>query len=186
MLGRTATKPLISESVLVIIDAQNEYAVGKLTVKGVAESRKVIASLLQQYRDAGVSNQIVHVVHDTPEGAPVFTPNTELAKEFDELTPRAGEKIIHKQHPSAFAGTDLQEFIDGLGKKVVVLTGYMAHVCVSTTSRQGDQLGYDIVVVRDAIGDRDIPGIKGEQLTEVVLHELADTFATVVNSNEVV
>lgn len=125
MFGRGHVKPLISESVLVIIDAQNEYAQGKLTVTGVAESRKVIASLLQRYRDAGASNQIVHIVHDTPEGAPVFTPNTHLAEEFDELKPREGEKRIHKKHPGAFAGTDLQDFIDKTGKKVVVLTGYM-------------------------------------------------------------
>lgn len=59
-------------------------------------------------------------------------------------------------------------------------------MCVSTTSRQADQLGYEVVVVRDGIGTRDIPGIKAEQLKEVVLFELADTFATVVNSDEII
>ena len=65
----------------------------------------------------------------------------------------------------------------------MVLTGYMvclavksdsfranfsqAHVCVSTTARQASELGYDVVLVADAIGDRDIPGIGGEELTKV-------------------
>ncbi len=32
-------------------------------------------------------------MHETPEGAPVFTPNTDLAKEFKELEPKQGEKV---------------------------------------------------------------------------------------------
>ncbi len=37
----------------------------------------------------------MHVVHGTPEGAPVFTPGTELAEEFKELQPKSesGEKV---------------------------------------------------------------------------------------------
>jgi hypothetical protein len=43
----------------------------------------VIANLLEKYRKAG--GQIIHVLHQTPEGAPVFTPGTDLAKEFKEV-----------------------------------------------------------------------------------------------------
>lgn len=50
------------DSVLIIIDAQNEYANGHLTVKNVAESRKAIKTLLDKYRAAG--GHVVHVVHD--------------------------------------------------------------------------------------------------------------------------
>ena len=45
--------------------------------------------------------------------------------------------------------------------------GYMAHVCVSSTARAGDELGYDISVVKDGIGDRDVPGATASQLVEV-------------------
>lgn len=61
----------------------------------------------------------------------------------------------------------------------------MAHVCVSTTARTGAELGYDVVVVSDAIGDRDIPGIGGLEVTKVVLQELGDAFATIVSSEEI-
>lgn len=61
----------------------------------------------------------------------------------------------------------------------------MAHVCVSTTARQAAERGYDVIVVRDAVGDRDIPGVKAEQLVEVVLAELADAFATVVDAADI-
>ena len=130
----------------------------------------------------------MHVVHDTPAGAPVFTPDTPLAQEFAELAPRAGEKVIHKGQPSCFAGTDLQDYLAGLGDvgKKVVLTGYMAHVCVSTTARAAAERGLDVLLAEDAIGDRDIPGgLGGEELTRVVLRELGDAFGTVVKAEEV-
>ena len=44
---------------------------------------------------------------------------------------------------------------------------WKAHVCVSTTARQAAERGYDVIVVKDAIGDRDIPGMKAEALVEV-------------------
>ena len=61
----------------------------------------------------------------------------------------------------------------------------MAHVCVSTTAREAMQKGYEVVLVEDAIGDRDIPGVKGDEVTRVALAELADVFGTVVKSGDV-
>lgn len=63
--------------------------------------------------------------------------------------------------------------------------GYMAHVCVSTTARQAAERGYDVVLVREAIGDRDIPGVNAAELVDVVLKELADGFGAVVGLSEV-
>jgi nicotinamidase-related amidase len=61
----------------------------------------------------------------------------------------------------------------------------MAHVCVSTTARQAAEKGYDVILARDAIGDRDIPGASGEEVTKMSLAELADAFGTVVNASEI-
>jgi len=91
ILGIPDSKASPKDSVLVIIDAQNEYASGKLKVANVASSRKAIAALLDKYRQA--NGKIVHVTHQVPDGAPVFTPGTDLAEEFDELKPREGEKV---------------------------------------------------------------------------------------------
>lgn len=69
--------------------------------------------------------------------------------------------------------------------KKIVLVGYMAHVCISTTAREGFQHGYEVVLVEDAIGDRDIPGASGDEVTSMVLKELADVFGTVVQSADI-
>ncbi len=47
-----------------------------------------------------------------------------------------------------------------------------AHVCISGTSRAGAELGYDVSVIRDGIGDRDIPGANAKQLVDVSIASL--------------
>ncbi|CAG8046232.1 unnamed protein product [Penicillium salamii] len=187
ILGVPRSSASPQDSTLIIIDAQNEYATGALKTENVAETRKSIANLLEKYRQGGNGKNIVHVFHEVPEGAPVFTPNTALAQEFEELTPKASEKVVTKHFPSSFAKTDLHDYLQGLGDvgKKVVLVGYMAHVCVSTTTRAAAELGYEPVVVKEAVGDRNIPGVNAETLVSVALSELADAFATVISEEEI-
>lgn len=83
LLGAPAGTASPSDSALLIIDAQNEYASGALTVTNAAQSGKAIAELLEKYRAANA--KIVHILHKTPESAPIFTPGTHLADEFKEL-----------------------------------------------------------------------------------------------------
>lgn len=183
ILGVPPSTASPTDSALLIIDAQNEYASGNLKVTNAEASGAVIASLLEKYRAA--NGRIVHILHKTPDGAPIFTPGTHLSEPFPSLAPKEGEEVIWKQHPGSFAETTLDKVLEAWGVKKVVLTGYMAHVCISTTARQASQRGYDVLVVEDGIGDRDIPDIKGDELTRVVLSELKDVFATVVKSEEI-
>ncbi|KAJ5456506.1 hypothetical protein N7530_011780 [Penicillium desertorum] len=187
LIGIPPSTASTSDSTLIIVDAQNEYATGLLTVEKVAETRKVIAKLLEKYRQNGNGKNIVHVVHEVPAGAPVFTPGTALAQEFEELTPKPNEKVVTKNFPSSFAKTDLHDYLQGLGGvgQKIVMVGYMSHICISTTARAGSELGYDVLVVRDAVGDRNIPGADAETVVSVVLSELADGFATIVSESEI-
>ncbi|KAI4643688.1 hypothetical protein J4E93_006700 [Alternaria ventricosa] len=183
LLGMPASTASTSDSALLIIDAQNEYSSGALTVTNAAASGKVIADLLDKYRKA--NGKIIHILHQTPEGAPVFTPGTDLAEEFKEVKAQDGEEKIWKNYPGSFEQTSLHETLEKMGIKKLVLTGYMAHVCVSTTAREAFQKGYEVILVEDAIGDRDIPGVKGDEVTRVALAELADVFGTVVKSADI-
>lgn len=104
-----------------LLVGQFRYADGLLKTANVASTRKAISSLLEKYRAA--SAPLVHVVHKTPEGAPVFTPNTTLAAEFSELEPKAGEKVVGKSFPGSFTATDLEAYLKETGRNKVVLTG---------------------------------------------------------------
>ncbi|KAM5366221.1 hypothetical protein ACJZ2D_010649 [Fusarium nematophilum] len=184
LIGVPPSTASTADSALVIIDAQNEYAVGQLRISNIDTSRVALASLLEKYRAAKAP--VVHVVHATPAGAPVFTPGTELAEELKELTPIDGESVVTKQHPGSFTDTDLQDILKASGRSKVVLTGYMAHVCVSTTARQAAERGWDVLIAEDAVGDRDIPGVKADELTRVALLEIADAFGTIVQGQDIV
>lgn len=185
LIGVPRSTAATTDSTLLIIDAQNEYAQGQLKVSNVDSTRKAISSLVEKYRKAGQGANIVHITHSVPDGAPVFTPNSELAEEFAELKPEKGEQVISKQQPGSFTGTDLQDILEKSGRKKVLLTGYMAHVCVSTTARQAAERGYDVLLAKEAIGDRDIPGARAEDVVEMSLNELGDAFGTVVSVQDV-
>ena len=72
LVGIPPSHPTTADSVLVIVDAQNEYDHGQLAIVDVKKSRAVIGEVLKKYRDAG--GDVVHVLHDTPSGAPVSWP----------------------------------------------------------------------------------------------------------------
>lgn len=56
---------------------------------------------------------------------------------------------------------------------------------MSTTARQAAQRGFDVLVVEDAVGDRDIPGVNADQLVRVALSEIGDAFGTIVQSKDI-
>ncbi len=87
----------------------------------VEESRKVIKALLEHYRSSG--GVVIHVVADTPSGAPIFTPGTPSAEVLEELTPIAGEPIVHKVHASAFTVPAFKQELDKTGLKKIVVVG---------------------------------------------------------------
>lgn len=123
LIGKEPSKASVQDSALVIIDAQNEYAVGALTTKNISSTRVAIANLLEKYRKG--KGLVIHIVHDAPAGAPIFTPGTELAEEFEELKPKEGEKVIRKKFLSSFTQTDLDAYLKEKGIKKIVLVGYM-------------------------------------------------------------
>jgi len=70
LIGTPLSTATPTDSTLIIIDAQNEYATGKLKTVNVESTASAIANLLGKYREKG--GDVVHVLHRTPKGAPVF------------------------------------------------------------------------------------------------------------------
>ncbi|MCJ1383939.1 hypothetical protein MMC17_007053 [Xylographa soralifera] len=137
LLGVSPSTASTSDSALVIIDAQQEYASGLLKVSNASSSCAAIKSLLEKYRSA--TGAIVHIHHETPEGAPVFTPGKEVSETMKGLEAQKGEKVIWKKHPGSYAGTDLQKWLDEKSMKKVVLVGYMVSLPPAKTN-----VGYEV------------------------------------------
>ena len=188
MAGADPTPPSLSQSVLVIIDAQNEYLDGKLPLSGIALALEALSRLLGRARDAGAP--VVHVAHRGRPGG-LFDRTAHNGAIVAAVAPAQGERIVEKPLPNAFAQTELQSILLELGQRPLVLAGFMTHMCVSSTARAALDLGFKTTVAGDACATRDLPDALGggvipaDQLHRAALTELADRFAIVARANEI-
>jgi len=182
MAGAAVAAPPLSSAVVVVIDAQNEYVDGRLALPGVGLALDRIAELLRRARALGVP--VIHVAHKGRSGG-LFDRTARSGAFADKAAPQASEIVVEKTLPNAFAGTDLEARIRSTGRDIVVLCGFMTHMCVSATARSGLDLGFKNAIVADACGTRDLPdptggpAIEAGTLQRAELAALADRFAVV-------
>lgn len=183
MAGAPTAPPPLDQAALVLIDCQMEYVDGRLPLSGVEAALAEVSRLLALARRRDVP--IVHVVHRGPPGGLFGSdgPSFEIAP---QAAPEEGEPVIAKTRPNAFAGTQLEATLQGIGRKTIVFGGFMTHMCVSSTVRAALDLGYGSAVVGAACATRDLPDgrggvIRAEALHAAELAALADRFAIVVD-----
>jgi len=74
---------------------------------------------------------------------------------IDALAPRADEPVVVKKRISAFAGSDLDVLLRGLGADELVIGGIATSGVVLSTVRQAADLDLRITVLADACADAD-------------------------------
>ncbi|BAL75834.1 cysteine hydrolase family protein [Bradyrhizobium cosmicum] len=183
--GADLNPPKLADSCLVLIDIQNEYRSGPLALPDAEPAIAVAAKLLARTRQSGAA--IFHIAHRGRAGS-LFDREAERGAIVSSLTPLAGEPVIEKALPNAFAGTDLQASIAATGRTNIVLAGFMTHMCVSSTARAALDLGLRTTIAADACATRDLPDGRGGALSartvhEVALAELSDRFAIVTQGD---
>ncbi len=181
MAGAPLDPSPLSESTLVIIDAQNEYRTGALPLTGVDAAVKEIETLLKRARAAGAP--VVHVQHKGKPGG-AFDLDDERGRIMRELAPECAEAVVQKPLPNAFASTDLAEKLEASGRKQLIITGFMTHMCVSSTARAALDHGYRVTIPASTVATRDLPApdgasMKATDITRYALTELADRFAII-------
>jgi nicotinamidase-related amidase len=185
LAGATPVPSRLSESVLVLIDIQNEYFDGPLKLTGVAAAAEAAAGLLARARALGAP--VVHVRHRGRAGG-AFDPDAPRGAIHASVAPLDGETVVDKGLPNSFAGTALAEVLEGLGKRPLVVAGFMTHMCVSATVRAALDRGLSSTVAMDATATRDLPDpLGGGDLPAGIVHRaalaaIADRFATVVRA----
>ena len=163
----------MKKEALLLIDIQNIYFTpGQLLLHKPKEAAKNASRVLEKFRME--KKTVIHVQHNFAE----FSDIHNLVK------PLEGEKIIHKDYPSSFLETDLQEYLQELGITHLVVAGMMSHICVDTTVRACQDYGYEVIVIDDACTTMplkyDKRKIDAETVHAVYMASLNNMFAKVM------
>jgi nicotinamidase-related amidase len=119
------------------------------------------ASLLERARKRGVP--VLHVQHDGGPGDPLAKPGAGFAIHPD-VAPRPGEPVIEKTRCSAFPGSDLEAQLKRLGITRLVIAGMQTEYCIDTNCRAAADLGYKVVLAKDAHTTFDSPDLAAHQI----------------------
>jgi nicotinamidase-related amidase len=84
-----------------------------------------------------------------------FEPGDESAAIHPAVAPAPGDPVVTKRRVSAFAGSDLDVLLRGLGADSLVLTGIATSGVVLSTLRQAADLDFRLTVLADGCLDAD-------------------------------
>jgi nicotinamidase-related amidase len=142
---------------LVLIDLQNGILGRKLEPLSADELVEQGKTLARQFRAEGAPVVLVNaapVTEGQPRAVdePSALPKT-LPAGFADLAPglaEPGDILITKSTWGAFSVPQLDRELRGRGVRTIVLGGVATQFGVESTARQAWELGYELVIVRDA------------------------------------
>ncbi len=176
------------QTAVLCIDMQmgmaDRIAAGRQQANPQAEAH--VAALLALLRARGLP--VVHVLHDEP-GTP-FTRTLPGGAPMPCAMPVKGEPVLFKSRSSAFSGTGLDALLRQMGVGRIVVIGAVAAFCVTSTVRAASDLGFQIILPRDALLAFDLPAHDGgrldaHEILRVTLSILGADFARLLRSDEV-
>lgn len=90
LAGRKPVPPKLADSILILIDIQNEYLDGPIALPGAAAAVEKAADLLARARKAGA--RIIHVAHKGGTGS-LFDREAHRGAIVDAVAPLEGEAV---------------------------------------------------------------------------------------------
>jgi nicotinamidase-related amidase len=179
---------LDAHAALIVIDLQ-KGVVGLPTVHPTAEIVDRAAQLARAFRKRSLPVVLVNVTGRAPGRTDAGSPKFSLPPDWSELVPELEQQpsdyLLTKQRLGAFIGTSLDDFLRERGVTQVIVIGVSTSVGVESTARSAYDYGYNVVLVVDAMSDRDaethrnsvekiFPRIGETETTENVLRMLSN------------
>ena len=155
---------------LLLIDFVKAYTLesSPLYARGVIDAVMHSSEILREARHSGML--VVHTTIDYQStslaDAGAWLRKSPVIKCFavapynqpcDGVEPMKDELVVRKQYASAFFGTSLASTLVAAGVDTLIILGCSTSGCVRATAVDGVQHGFNVIVVRDGVGDRD-PG----------------------------
>jgi nicotinamidase-related amidase len=137
---------------LVVIDVQNEYDSGNLRIEypPVADSLRRIGRAMDAAHTAGIP--VIVVQQTAPAESPLFAAGSRGWELHEVVASRPHDHYVAKQLPSAFAGTDLGEWLQQHDIDTLAVVGYMTHNYDDTTIKHAFDAGLQVEFLIDAAG----------------------------------
>lgn len=146
-------------SALIVIDLQKGI-VEVPAVHPVAEIIGRAARLARAFRARGLPVVLVNVTGGAPGRTDFRRPGFTYPDGWTDLVPDLGrhpdDHLVSKQRLGAFIGTDLDGYLRQRGVTQVFLAGVATSLGVESTARSAFDLGYNVVLVSDAMTDRSV------------------------------
>jgi nicotinamidase-related amidase len=147
---------LDTTAALIVIDLQKGIA-GLPTAHPPAEVIARAAQLARAFRNASLPVVLVNVTGRAPGRTDAGLPKFSFPPDWTELVPeleqQPGDHLVTKERVGAFLGTSLDDHLRRHGVTQVFLTGISTSAGVESTARSAYDLGYNVVLVVDAMTD---------------------------------
>lgn len=143
---------------LIVIDLQ-KGVVGMPAAHPMGEIVGRNAELARAFRERGLPVVLVNVTGVAPGRTDAGKFNlAALPPDWTELVPelqlKAGDHVVSKQRVGAFIGTGLDNYLREHAVTQIFLTGVATSAGVESTARSAYDHGYNVVLVADAMTDR--------------------------------
>ncbi|WP_134685694.1 cysteine hydrolase family protein [Brevibacillus migulae] len=172
---------------LLLVDIQNDYFKGGRNElfnadKALTHAQEALALFREK------SLPIVHIQCILLESnATFFLPNTDGINIHEGVKPQSDETVIVKHTPDSFFQTELQKHFESMKVTRLVICGMMSHICIDSTVRTAQRLGYEVILLNEACATKDLVWndtvIPAKTVHDTFMASLQDTFAQVVDTS---
>jgi nicotinamidase-related amidase len=148
-----------SRKALIVIDAQNEFS--EAGCRPVPGHDKILSRIRWRIQRARKNKEPIAWVqhHNKPHESPAFIPGSWGAELSSGLGPKSEsrfEKLFQKDVFGAFFGTGLEDWLHAMNVDELLLVGFFAHMCLSTSTREALVRGFSVAIDPEATGARDL------------------------------
>ncbi|HSD33378.1 MAG TPA: isochorismatase family cysteine hydrolase [Gemmatimonadales bacterium] len=144
---------------LLVVDAQNEFSASGL--RPVPNHEQALANIRAHVDQARRERRPIAWIrhHNKPHESKAFVPGSWGAELSPGLGPETGhgpERLFDKDVFGAFAAPGLESWLREHGVDAVLIVGFYAHMCVSTSTREALIREFAVALDPEATGARDL------------------------------
>jgi nicotinamidase-related amidase len=176
VVGERSALPALAETARPMV-----ANVARLCERAREHSVQVVHCTAARRSDGKGSNQNARLFLGVRKSPVTMLPGSVEASVVPELGPAESDLVLTRLHGlNPMAGTDLDPVLRNMGVTTIVVTGVSVNIAVSNLVMDAVNLGYQVVLPRDAVA-----GIPAEYADAVIDNTLA-LLATVTSTDAVI